>query len=154
MSFDSADTAFERPNPLYEASSRDGVQCVARLARALESLGPVLLVQRTRSDTDTAWTLCSAVDAHGVREFVQAGPWRLYRLPDSDYLGWDRLAGLCRCSDAAADIRKREPGRASLARVAAQRWQGVSRLSPIGWDVTREILGIEAAQLCRAAWEN
>jgi hypothetical protein len=119
----------------------------------LAGLGPVLLVCCPPLRTNHAWVLCHSVDSLGVREFIDAGGQRVYRLPDSDYLGWERLAGGCE-SRAIDAVRRPDPRRrlASVARVHAGRWQPVTRLSELGWELTRHLLHLESACRCAAAW--
>ncbi|WP_406846273.1 Hemin transport protein [Stenotrophomonas lacuserhaii] len=76
-------------------------------ASQLASLGTVLCLYRADSNELAGWQdavaahACQGLDSEGVREslcFTDARGrccWRLYLLPDSDFLAWDRLvAGL------------------------------------------------------------
>lgn len=80
--------------------------CMNRPSAAqLASLGTVLCLYRAGSNELAGWQdavavhACQGVDSEGVREslcFVDARGrccWRLYLLPDSDFLAWDRLVG-------------------------------------------------------------
>lgn len=140
-------------------------QLFARLSR----LGPVLLVRRDALDGASTWRLSASIDSDGVREVLQVRDWRLYRLPDSDYLGWERVvADLDEAPRVHETDRTRrawsttsaeaEPShcvaRASLARAGRSGWLPVKRVSALGWDVTAQILRIEAATLCAAAWSE
>ncbi|MNV11994.1 hypothetical protein D3C71_1025810 [compost metagenome] len=72
-------------------------------ARQLASLGTVLCLYRPESSELGGWKhavsahACQGMDSEGIREslcFVDARGrccWRLYLLPDSDFLAWDRL---------------------------------------------------------------
>lgn len=72
-------------------------------ARQLASLGTVLCLYRTDSSELGGWKhavsahACQGMDSEGIREslcFADARGrccWRLYLLPDSDFLAWDRL---------------------------------------------------------------
>lgn len=72
-------------------------------ARQLASLGTVLCLYRPESSELGGWKhavcahACHGVDSEGIREslcFSDARGrccWRLYLLPDSDFLAWDRL---------------------------------------------------------------
>ena len=79
-------------------------QSVSRpAARQLAALGTVLCLYRADSNELAGWQdavaahACQGLDSEGVREslcFTDARGrccWRLYLLPDSDFLAWDRL---------------------------------------------------------------
>lgn len=130
----------------------DGV-CRNQPRGALEQLGPVLLVARRAHAPDLSWRLGSVIDAYGVREFVETARWRLYRLPDSDFLGWERLSHLCQPWPTTPPPARMLHSRcASHARFSSSGWSGVPHISQVGWELTQTILRLEGAHLCRAAW--
>lgn len=147
---------FEAAAAVPEPSAWDlppGGVCRNRPRGALEQLGPVLLVARRSRAPDLSWRLGNVIDAYGVREFVETSRWRLYRLPDSDFLGWERLSHLCQPWPATPPPARVPHARcASHARFAPSGWTQVAHVSDVGWELTHTILRLEAAHLCRAAW--
>jgi hypothetical protein len=128
---------------------------VATLYPPLAQLGPVLLLRRRGEARDALWRLRTCIDSYGVRESLSIAGWRLFRLPDSDYLGWERLGAHCIAEverDRAWHIGVR--ARASLVQAGPRGWHAVRRLSGLGWDVAQQILKREAATLCDAAWRD
>jgi hypothetical protein len=121
---------------------------------AFASLGPVLLVRScTRLSTCVA-QLSVRLDSFGLHECLEGDGFRLFRLPESDFLGWERLASRLPWServgvDAASDDR-----RAGVVCGHPHGWSGVTRLSALGWDVCREILRCERARLCASVWRD
>jgi hypothetical protein len=113
------------------------------LGASLEALGPVLLLSLARSQ-GAGWRLVTTVDALGVREYLDCGRWRAYRLPDSDFLGWERLAHLCTGVPASrcASIRVASP-KAHIARFAGGHWIDVSHVSVVGWEVAQSVMRLE-----------
>jgi hypothetical protein len=145
-----AEASHWRGAPQWETAAEP---CRTRLHCALEALGPVLLVSRLSFAADARWRLGSVIDAYGVREFVEASRWRLYRLPDSDFLGWERLSHLCEpWVPMPQPLRMSRSHCASLARYASGGWNAVAHLSDVGWELTQTILRLEAAHLRRSAW--
>lgn len=81
----------------------DVVSARLPLPGQLAGLGTVLCLYRSGSSELGGWrhavsvAACQGVDSDGIREslcFHDAGQrccWRLYLLPDSDFLAWDRL---------------------------------------------------------------
>jgi hypothetical protein len=57
----------------------------------LRMLGPVLLVAWP-APPSREWRRECVIDSYGVRESLWLGDGRLFRLPDSDFFGWERLA--------------------------------------------------------------
>ena len=115
-------------------------------------LGPVLMVRCAPCEFLPGWRICQTIDSFGVREYLECGALRLHRLPDSDYLGWERIAhdaGIveapCRSAIAAHPERI-----ASTVWVRASRVEPVVRLSSIGWHVVQSLLRIERARLVDA----
>lgn len=129
---------------------------VAPLYPPLSQLGPVLLLRNASRRTDLRWRLRICIDSYGVRESLSVAGWRLFRLPDSDYFGWERLGARC-IEEREPDERVRRnaaPLRASLAQAGPRGWEPVRRLSGLGWDVAQQILRRESATLCAAAWRD
>jgi hypothetical protein len=151
-------------------------------ARALAALGTVLCVYRGRAGGELAgWARAahaayvSALDSEGLRECIaffdadDRACWRLYLLPDTDFLAWERLAyalpARCAGHDVSAGIAERlwrrwfgegaqtawqagvlrlhalpgGPGHAALSILAAS----LAPLSAFGGDVARRILRSE-----------
>lgn len=124
------------------------------LLRPLSQLGPVLLVCGRERAAAAAWRLRTCIDSDGVQECLELGAWRVYRLPDSDFLGWDRLGSLCRCEGRPGPPSPQHAQRASLAVAGDHGWEPVRRISAMGWEVARRIVQREAAILCAAAWRD
>jgi hypothetical protein len=111
---DTATVERPRSRPAYGRQAAGGLP----QARELAALGTVLCLHRARSGSalggwaeavDAAWH--GAVESDGLRESLSFRNrhgqccWRLYLLPDSDFLAWERLAGRLPREDCSADDR-------------------------------------------------
>jgi hypothetical protein len=115
----------------------------------LVQLGPVLLIHAP-SDASHAWCLHTSIDSFGVRESLRIAEGRVYRLPDSDFLGWERLASHCGAGcEGAARGWPPTPRLASLVQSDAHAWRPVARISAPGWEQVQQVLRIESATLAR-----
>lgn len=143
-----------RRSPCQEGRKRDGCSDRSMLDRRLPmpselaTLGAVLCLYRPQSGGELAgWThavhaeVRSALDSDGVREELvftdREGRccWRLWLLPDSDFLAWERLASALPTSNARRDGSHPTAGVAErlwsrlAERMRGERWQaGVLRL--------------------------
>jgi hypothetical protein len=128
---------------VHTASGYAGPDAPVMLGASLEALGPVLLLSLARPQ-GAGWRLVTTVDALGVREYLDCGRWRAYRLPDSDFLGWERLAHLCSGGPVSPRTAIRlAPPRAQIARFAGGHWVDVSRVSVVGWEVAQSVMRLE-----------
>lgn len=153
-------------------------QSVSRpAARQLAALGTVLCLYRADSNELAGWQdavaahACQGLDSEGVREslcFTDVRGrccWRLYLLPDSDFLAWDRLvAGLAVRSAADDDASVGERLWRRLAgSLGGQRWRmcavqlhavdqgsglavSLAPLSSLGCATARRIARLESAE--------
>lgn len=122
----------------------------ARLPRSprLASLGPVLLVTVPGRDAQGPWQVGVTIDGDGVREWIDLGPCLLFRLPDSDYHAWERLAHAHASIPAVPQRRgNRTPGRALVVAVVGGQWRSVLRLSAWGWEQAQRIARLERVRL-------
>jgi hypothetical protein len=120
---------------------------------ATAMLGPVLLIRSCRPLSAPIAHLSIRLDSFGPRESLVGRDFRIYRLPDSDFFGWERLAArLPWCEQAGPPSS--EFMRAGVVRGQRGGWTGVSRLSALGWEVCSEILASERAQLCPSVWRE
>ncbi|MCS4236375.1 Hemin transport protein [Stenotrophomonas sp. BIGb0135] len=144
-------------------------------ARQLASLGTVLCLYRPDSSELGGWKhavsahACQGMDSEGIREslcFADARGrccWRLYLLPDSDFLAWDRLVSAFPArpepvndGGVAERLWRRlatrlgaEPWRMCALRLHAGDGQGLSAslaaLSSLGASAARRIAHVEGA---------
>lgn len=163
-----------RRRPGYPAeSSRPCLPSVTELA----ALGTVLCVFSRRYGGElggwmqaTDAELCSGIDSDGWHECLRFRDrngdccWRLYLLPDSDFLAWERLQSRLPATEAMSGLSDAVAGRLwrrLSARVGGERWQSsVVRLhalrqpslllaaspapvSPLGADMLRRVSRIE-----------
>lgn len=116
---------------------------------ALRALGPVLLIG-IRAPACQSWRRECVIDSFGVRESLWLGDCRLFRLPDSDFYGWERLADEARLHPRSLRCRGvslRVDAR--VVRASPAGWSAVRQLSALGWEQARQI-----AQLEGAAWRE
>lgn len=119
--------------PILHPRLRHALPTPAQLA----SLGTVLCLYRADSSELGGWQeavaahACQGLDSDGVRESVcfidRRGRccWRLYLLPDSDFLAWDRLAARLPAQPPASDeasVGERLWRRLALS-LGGQRWR-------------------------------
>ncbi|MCF7749510.1 hypothetical protein KQ945_02035 [Bacillus subtilis subsp. subtilis] len=144
-------------------------------ARQLAALGTVLCLYRPQSSELGGWKhavsahACQGMDSEGIREslcFADARGrccWRLYLLPDSDFLAWDRLVSAFPArpepsndGGVAERLWRRlatrlgaEPWRMCALRLHAAEGQGLSAslasLSALGATAARRIAHVEGA---------
>jgi hypothetical protein len=118
------------------------------LASWLARLGPVLLVRGSGCVRLRQGRRSCAIDSFGVRESLHFDDCRIYRLADSDYLGWEHIAAVCRDGVAPRIDRAGAPmRRAHVVRSAERTWIPVTQLSALGWQQVEEILCWEGARL-------
>jgi hypothetical protein len=94
------------------------------------------------------------LDSYGLRECLEGSAFRLYRLPESDFFGWERIAAQLPWFERASRPSRPQRNRAGIVTGRARGWQNVNRLSALGWDVCKEILRAESAELCSAVWRD
>jgi hypothetical protein len=121
---------------------------------AFASLGPVLLVRSPLPLSTAVAQLSVRLDSFGLNECLDGDGFRLYRLPESDFLGWERLASRLPWSERAGVGATGDDRRAGVVCGQPNGWSSVTRLSALGWDVCREILRCERARLCAAVWRD
>lgn len=151
MEFAAPASSCDRARPAWWSGAAPTDPSLLPFARLAE-LGPVLLV-RIEPDVRRAWALSVSVDARGVRECLHIPRWRIYRLPDSDYLGWERL------TERVGSVGHRivypgRPRRAGVVCATARGWQTATRISLPGWRLVEEVLKDETATLSAAVWQN
>lgn len=171
----------DKPDGDLPRSGRTGMVMAFPQPRQLAELGTLLCLFRAQYGSElSGWThavraeACAGMDSDGLREsvsfFTADGRccWRLYLLPESDFLAWDRLqAGLPASGDSStactlADrLWKRLAGRlfgdgwrASILRLHVLSEGGappvlatsLAPVSPFGLSVARRIARIEGAE--------
>jgi len=112
---------------LHQGSKRTAAPHVLPQPQQLAALGTVLCLYRLQHGSElTGWAHAAyaeaavGVDSDGLHESVRFFDhegrccWRLHLLPDSDFLGWDRMMTSLPCAQEALE---REPG------VAERLWQ-------------------------------
>lgn len=126
----------------------------------LSALGPVLLVGRrppvhgVPATSARDWRV--RIDCEGCDEsFLLAGEWRVFRLPDTDYLGWQRLVDAL-APQAETPERRALPWlrRAWVVRFAGSRAVGQRRLSLAGALRAAELARRERARLASAGFRD
>jgi hypothetical protein len=166
---------------MYEDSERAAMPHVLPHPQQLAALGTVLCLYRLQHGSElTGWAQAAyaeatvGVDSDGLRESVRFFDgegrccWRLYLLPDSDFLGWDRMTtSLPRMQDStenenvAERLWRRLAGRlrgghwrACAVRLYAPTQAGTSpvlaaslaTVSPLGAATARRIADAEGAE--------
>jgi len=130
-------------------------------AQQLAALGTVLCLYRPQHGSElSGWAhavrveSCTGVDSDGLREslvfFDAEGRccWRLYLLPDSDFLAWDRLLASLPCRDevdAAIGVGERL-WRRLAGRLRGEHWQAcILRLHAVPAAVAQPVLAASLA---------
>jgi hypothetical protein len=114
----------------------------------LHALGPVLLVALP-TPASRAWHRECVIDSYGVRESLWLGDCRLFRLPDSDFFGWERItyeSPLHPRSLPSRGASRRCDAR--VVRASPAGWSAVHQLSALGWEQARQIVQLEGATWC------
>lgn len=150
MTFESARGPWAEPFGLAPDVTRSALSSEDMpLTPRLAALGPVLLVSDAGRATAGPWRVGVTIDGDGVREWIDLGPCRLFRLPDSDYHAWERLADVHGAPPGAPPRQARAATlrRAVVVAAHAHQWQSVARLSLWGWERARQIACLERAAL-------